>query len=152
MLRLVIGVLSVVLLSSCAAKSVKSTEHAPDRKPLYTLHIADNTEERRFDLELVSQDTATFCIALEQWPRRTNGEVYGGGQTANLRLASGAIVPAASAQYSVSCPGGCGYFNIEPGKSLKGFIPYSVFGDAEDVARTKEKSLIFGVHPHFDCR
>lgn len=48
---------------------------------------------------------------------------------------------------SAYCPGGCGELRIEPGRSLRGVVPYRLFGDEGVIAAEAQRTLRFEVHP-----
>ena len=45
------------------------------------------------------------------------------------------------------CPGGCGIIVVSPGETLRGFIPYSEFGDPAQIEQLQDRRLEYLIVP-----
>ena len=133
-----VALLSAIVLSACASSA---RNKAP---PMYDLVIKDNVEQRRFELMLVSTDERSICFEVEKWPNK-HGQVSGGSWRAIL--ISGEQKFSAPDTNFGFCPGGCGIIVVSPGETLRGFIPYSEFGDPVQIAQLQDRRLEYLIVP-----
>lgn len=129
------------LTSACAHIRDRSVEEIV---PRYFLKIVDNPKARRFDLTLYSSDEKNICLSMSQWPSE-GGWLDSGDQRAKLISGSFAL-PAERRTFGYSA--GLSYV-IAPGSSLRGHIPYSEFGEEEEIEKLTPRELIFSVSPNF---
>lgn len=141
---------SLLVATSLLLASCGNLPAAPTSEPSYVLEIKDNISQQRFDLELRSNDSRSFCIEQDQWPDGY-GSISGGAARAIL-IVGDERIPAMEPRFSTSCVGPCEMYRIEPSGTLQGFITYAQFGDPKSVETRVGKQLRFGVHPNYSCR
>jgi hypothetical protein len=122
-----------LLAGGCA--SAPLTPVAADE---YRLTIVDNPGHRRFDLTLEALGPRRLCIFSDDWP---TGENFDGAI-----LRAGDFAATSEAKLSWYCPGGCGDLEIRAGAPLRGTLPYSAFGDPDDIAVLDDKALTLEPH------
>ena len=116
--------------------------------PRFRLEVTDNPKLKRFDLNLVSLDDRTLCISIGDWPNE-DGEVQGASQWLSIESA-GKMYRAHDPSVIADCFIGDCAMRVKPHDTLRGFIPYSVFGKAEVIAALATKRLQYEVRP-FVC-
>lgn len=145
MSRLAKGVALMVLIpitySACAPAITRPALHG------FSLQVADNTKDSRFDIFLSSRDRRPLCISAESWPNSL-GHFTVENEGVFVEI-DDAIVPAQSALSSAYCPGGCGAHRIEPGETLTGIIAYNAFAEPERILGSSKKELKFSVSPYY---
>lgn len=141
-MKIGLSLLAFAALAACASSA--PIRWAPPTD--FDLAVADNPTQQHFDLTLTSKATEPLCLSREAWP--AEAALPAGFDGATLTTSSGKkeLLPTGSAY----CPSGCGEVRVEPGKSVRGILPYAAFGDAATIAADATRILAFEVHP-FVC-
>lgn len=129
------------LVLACACSHIAGGG-AASVQPRYELNVVDNMQAKRFDLALVSEDGRAICLPISQWPSKT-GWLDSGSHRAQL-IAGSAKLPAQDRTFGYSA----GVLHVlAPGAVLQGYIPYSEFGEEEEIAKLGDRRLAFSVAP-----
>lgn len=133
--------LAVVVLCMATGACVGPTRYAAPGS--FSLSVTDNPADKQFDLVLNSAANAPLCLAKETWPAESGVPLGFDGAVLQTPSGSRSLQSTGSAY----CPGGCGELRIEPGRSLRGVVPYRLFGDEGVIAAEAQRTLRFEVHP-----
>ena len=134
------GFLLLVALTACVSCTRVETRAATK----FEVVTSDSPESQRFEVGLISKDDHKLCVDFADWPNGF-GQVHLTSGLAVLVTESGSVDSnGVSFGY---CPGGCrSVYVVEPSARLDGFVSYAMFGDPADVARRKERKLVFDTH------
>jgi len=131
--------LALAALTACASSPIRWARPAD-----FSLAIADNPAQKRFDLTLTSKVAEPLCLSKEAWPGETGLPLGFDGATLVTSAGTKELLPTGSAY----CPGGCGEVRVTSDQTVRGILPYSAFGDEMTIAQDSMRSLSFEVHPY----
>jgi hypothetical protein len=109
----------------------------------YKLEITDEPDKLRFALLLVSLDKRDICIDPSAWPD-AQGKTQTGKYVYSIVTERETLFPH-DPTIEADCFG-C-ETRIKPGESLKGFIHYSEFGDAQIIRSRSKRALKVDIVP-----
>ncbi|MBD7921436.1 hypothetical protein [Xanthomonas bonasiae] len=134
----------IFALAGCASTST-ATRARPEFD-YYNIIVSDNVAKKRFDIVFESYDSRPLCVSVENWPS-SSGHFMSDNENVFVK-SDDVVLPEKSKLLSAYCPGGCGEHRVRQGGSLRGFISYDVFGDAERLAEVSKILLNFKVFPY----
>jgi hypothetical protein len=137
--------LPILTIAGCRSTSVPVVSHSA---PRYRIDVVDEVQQKKFRLALVSEEKSPICVTLEGWPNK-GGEVFSGSQRMSLEIPGQPPISGKSFKFAISCPGGCGYHVVKPGRELEGFIGYEQFDKPEEWSALPNKRLIFATSVHW---
>ena len=149
MRRLVTAVSLILLLgvTACAPSWKRysinhaKAQHASDLE--YEFVIAENFEDRRFELRLGSDSARQLCIHVYSWPNDL-GQLHFGEREVSVAM-DGVEYPIQSRNFGYCSPTkkyGC-YHVIPPGNELRGFIAFSEFDPTVARERSATREIAF---------
>lgn len=146
MLGAILGGLGLALVaSSCVHSPVVS---GSTEIPSFSLEAFDDPKNERFVLELRSNEDRVICVTLEGWPTK-KGTVFSADQRLVLVLPDKSTYGGVTPKIQFSCPGGCGYYEVEPKGLLSGYVRYDQIVDVDRWRFEKQKQLRFGSSVHW---
>ena len=116
-----------------------------ERRPNHDLVIIDNSDLRKFEISLISNDLKPICIYGDGWMNKA-GQIDTDGSNGVINSTKGKF--SAKGHNFGYCKGDC-YIKIAPKGKLVGFIPYSEFGDELKIAALPDRQLQFDVYVNY---
>lgn len=109
----------------------------------YEFLITDRPEAFLYELRLISRDPRAICVAINSWP--SDSSALYEGKRAVLTSSNGANILASATASTGYVPGVM--HKIMPGESLTGSVPYSLFGEPENIRDIPNRQLNYIVTP-----
>lgn len=131
----------VVALAGCSG--FHTNYNNVDFMSNYEFVVFDRPASMGYELRIVSEDSRPICVFIEQWPLES--KYLFEGAVVFITASEGQIIRAGTEAVTGYAPGR--HYRIEPGETLLGFIPYSLFGDPEEIKALSAKQLNYAVNP-----
>ncbi len=128
-----------------AVAAVYAADQPEQSRPVWAgkfrLQVTDEPENLRFLVVLVSEDRRDVCLEHGAWPDR-DGKIETGGDGLFSVITERETFKLHEPRLYADCWGDpeC-FIHVKPGKSLKGFILYSEFGDPQTI-RSRAKRVL----------
>ena len=113
----------------------------------FPIAVYDNIDEQKFDLMMRNTSAKAVCIDVQSWPNNI-GELHYAAHEVSVEIES-ELYPIRDDNLGY-CPTGCEDHVIEAGSTLKGSIPYGLFGiSKQETAHAKQLNFSPAT---FECR